>query len=109
MFATCGPMNPKKETLTPLKEVLAGLFKDPNLPFCPEDARIFQVWDEVVGPAIAQNAKPLWIKNGRLRVKVYAPIWLQELTYLEKTIQEQLNLKLGRPAIKKIEFRLATE
>jgi len=100
-------MNPKNETLTPIKEILNRLFKDPNLPFCPEDALIFQVWEEVVGPAIAQNAKPLWIKNGRLRVKVYAPIWLQELGYLEKDIQARLNEKLGRPAIKKIEFRLA--
>ncbi|RPI77821.1 MAG: DUF721 domain-containing protein [Desulfobacteraceae bacterium] len=102
-------MNPKKESLTPLKEVLAGLFKDPNLAFCPEDALIFQVWEEVVGSAIAANAKPLWIKNGRLRVKVYASIWLQELGYLEKDIQARLNEKLGRPAIKKIEFRLARE
>jgi hypothetical protein len=102
-------MNPKKETLTPIKEIIAHLFKDPNLPFCPEDARIFQVWDEVVGPAIAGNAKPLWIKNGRLRVKVYAPIWLQELGYLEKDIQVRLNEKLGRQAVKKIEFRLALE
>ncbi|MGD2125378.1 MAG: DUF721 domain-containing protein [Desulfobacteraceae bacterium] len=99
----------KKRTLTPLKDILASLLGDAKLPFNPDDAHIWRVWDEVVGPAIARNAQPLWIKEGRLRVKVSDPIWLQELGFVEGTIREKLNTKLARKAVDRIEFRLRSK
>jgi predicted nucleic acid-binding Zn ribbon protein len=94
------------DSLTPLKDVIANLLSDGTLPFNPDDARIWSVWDEVVGPAISRNASPSWIKNGRLRVRVSDPIWLQELEFLEASIREKLNTKLGRKTIGRIEFRI---
>lgn len=99
-------MQDKKEPLTPLKDILSGLFNSPNLPFNPDDARIWKVWDDAVGPAIARNARPSWIKKGRLRVVVSDPIWLQELEFVGDTIKEKVNKELGRKAVKRIEFRL---
>jgi len=99
----------KKDTrasLTPLREVIASLLSDPSLPFTPEDALLWKVWDEAVGSAVARNAQPLWIRKGLLRVKVSDPIWLQELSLAESSIRENLNERLGRRAVKKIEFRL---
>jgi predicted nucleic acid-binding Zn ribbon protein len=60
----------------------------------------------VVGPPIARNAQPLWIRKGTLRVKVSDPIWLQELSLAGEVIKDKLNAKLGRRAVEKIEFRL---
>lgn len=102
-------MDKKKDTLVPLKDVIASLFSDAQLPFNPDDARIWKVWDEVVGAPIAKNAQPLWIKNGRLRVKVSDPIWLQELEFVGETIKEKLNRELGRNAVEKVEFRLGNK
>ena len=99
-------MDKKKRALTPLKDIMAHLFRDTKLPFNPDDAHIWKVWDKVVGPAISKNAQPLWIKDGRLRVKVTDPIWLQELGFMEPTIRKKLNTTLGRKAVEKIEFRL---
>jgi predicted nucleic acid-binding Zn ribbon protein len=96
----------KPPTLTSLKEIIADLLGSTNLPFNPEDATIWRVWDEVAGETIARNAQPLWIRNGRLRVKVSDPIWLQELSFMEETIRNKLNERLGRKAVEKIEFRL---
>jgi predicted nucleic acid-binding Zn ribbon protein len=98
----------RKESLTPLKDILSALLSDTKLPFNPQDATIWKIWDEVVGPAIARNAQPLWIKDKRLRVKVSDPIWLQELSYLEVTVREKLNARLARQAVDKIEFRLSS-
>jgi predicted nucleic acid-binding Zn ribbon protein len=98
--------NRRKDSLTPLKDILSALLTDSKLPFNPEDATIWKVWDEVVGPGIARNAQPLWIKDRRLRVKVSDPIWLQELSYLEASVRQKLNARLGRQAVEKIEFRL---
>ena len=92
-----------------LKYVLSSLFSDSKLPFNPDDARIWKEWEGAVGAAIAKNAQPEWIKNGKLRVKVSDPIWLQELGFVEQTIKEKLNQKLGRRAVEKIEFRLGSK
>ena len=99
-------MNEKKDTLAPLKDVIRGLFKDESLPFNPDDARIWEVWEEVAGEAVAKNARPIWIKKGLLKVNVSDPIWLQELKFAGETIRSNLNQKLGRIAVQKIEFRL---
>jgi hypothetical protein len=37
------------------------------------------------------------------------PIWLQELRFVEKTMRDKLNEKMGRKAIEKIEFRLGSK
>jgi predicted nucleic acid-binding Zn ribbon protein len=102
-------MTKKKDTLVPLKDIIASLFSDSKLPFNPDDARIWEEWEGAVGTAIAKNAQPLWIKNGKLRVKVSDPIWLQELGFVEGTIKEKLNKRLGRRAVERIEFRLSTK
>ena len=98
----------KNPTLTSLKDIMADLLGSTSLPFNPEDATIWKIWDEVVGPGIARNAQPLWIKDRRLRVKVSDPIWLQELSYLEASVRQKLNARLGRQAVEKIEFRLSS-
>ena len=101
-------MNKKDSTLTPLKDIISNLLTDSGLPFNPNDARIWEIWDEVVGPEISKNAQPSWIKKGRLRIKVSDPIWLQELEFTGETIRDRLNKKLGRKAVEKLEFRLGT-
>jgi predicted nucleic acid-binding Zn ribbon protein len=99
-------MGEAKNSLTPLKDVITNLLSDGTLPFNPDDARIWRVWEGVVGPAISRNARPSWIKNGKLKVRVSDPIWLQELEFVEESIREKLNTKLGRKAIYRIEFRI---
>lgn len=100
------PMVEHKSSLTPLKEIVEKLFQRGELPFDIEDAKVWQVWEEVVGRPVSSHATPLWIKNRLLRVKVCDPIWLQELRFQEQEIREKLNLRLGKQAVDKIEFRL---
>ncbi len=99
-------MGKDKESLTPLKNIIAALLEDGTLPFKPEDAHIWEEWDRVVGPAISDNARPSRINNGTLRVRVSNAIWLQELKFMEEDIRRKLNKTLGREALKKIEFRV---
>ena len=96
---------PQKE-LTPIGDIVANLLTDGTLPFNPNDVDIWKVWDEVVGQTISESARPSRIKKGCLRVTVSDPIWLQELKFLESTIREKLNKKLGRTAIERIDFRV---
>jgi predicted nucleic acid-binding Zn ribbon protein len=98
-------MPEKKDTLTPLKDIISGLLKNDDLPFNPADAQIWATWEEAVGKAIAGHARPSWIKNGCLRVIVSDSIWLQELEYVKDTIIEKVNEKLRRNAIQRIDLR----
>ena len=102
-------MEKDTNSLIPLKDVIANLLSDGALPFNPDDSNIWRVWDGVVGPAISKNARPLWIKDGKLKVTVSDPIWLQELQFVEEDIRKKLNGKLGRKAVEKIEFRVGAQ
>ena len=99
-------MGADNNSLTPLKNILKNMFGDESLPFNVDDARIWTIWGEAVGPAISKNARPSWIKDKKLRVIVRDPIWLQELQFVEQEIRKKLNNKLGREAIRKIDFRV---
>lgn len=102
-------MGDNKKSLTSLKDIIGNLLSNGSLPFNPDDADIWNFWDEVVGSAISKNARPSRIRNGMLRVTVLDPIWLQELQFIGEGIREKLNDKLGRNAVKRIEFRIGPE
>lgn len=99
-------MNKRNEPFTSLRDVISDILSDKDLPFNPKDGLIWKVWDDVVGPIVSKYAQPSWIRDGSLRVKVSDPIWLQEIRFLEGSIVEKINRKLGRRAVEKIEFRL---
>ncbi len=99
-------MSEEKNTLTPLKNIIAELLRGGKLAFNPDDAKIWEVWEDVVGTAVSRNTRPSWIKDCRLRVTVSDPIWLQELKFVEETIKDKLNKRLGRKAVEKIDFRI---
>jgi predicted nucleic acid-binding Zn ribbon protein len=98
----------KKESMTALKDILQGLLSSSALKFNPADAEIWEVWDEVVGSAIAEHAQPSNITKKKLRVHVAEPIWLQELEFVADNIRDKLNDKLGRMAVEKVIFRLGS-
>lgn len=101
-------MPEKKDTMTPLKDILDGLLSGTKLPFNPADSEIWDIWDEVVGSTISEHAQPSNIKNKKLKVNVAEPIWLQELEFVAETIKEKINKKLGRNAVDKIIFRIGS-
>ena len=98
----------KKDSMVPLKDILKGLLAGSNLKFNPADAEIWEIWDEVVGPAIAEHAQPSNITKKQLKVHVAEPIWLQELEFVAEMIKDKLNQKLGRNAVEKVIFRLGS-
>lgn len=98
-------MKKRESSLTPMKDVLSGLFGDGVLPFDPADAALWKIWPSVVGDAAAAHARPLWIKDGILKVAVTEPVWLNELRFASEEIRSSLNAVLGRRAVRQIQFR----
>ena len=68
--------------------------------------RVWQLWDEVVGRTIAENARPAAFKGRLLLVHVASSPWIHQLQFLKKDIIEKLNAALGQDLIKDIKFKI---
>jgi hypothetical protein len=89
-----------------IKGVIDDIFTTSVLPINLDDAKIWEVWDGVVGKRVAKHARPSQINKGALIVKVSDSVWLQELEFMAETIREGLNSTLQRTAVKKIRFKV---
>lgn len=74
----------------------------------PGAAAIWRVWDEAVGPQIAQRAQPIRMRGHTLLVAVSSAPWMQELQLLKRTVLSELNARLATPLIADLHFVLAT-
>jgi len=77
--------------------------------FRPADmqlAGVWQIWDQTVGPAIAENARPLAFKQKLLLVQVSSPVWIQQLRFLKADLIAKLNQALGEACIEDIKFKV---
>ena len=68
--------------------------------------QICAIWDEVVEPAIADNARPAAINNAILLVHVTSSPWLHQLQFLKKDILAKLNAALDAPVIDDLLFKI---
>lgn len=70
---------------------------------------VFSHWEEAVGPAIADHARPLSLRGEVLVVAVPDPAWATQLRFLEKDILERLSEAAGTPVAARIEVRVRPE
>jgi predicted nucleic acid-binding Zn ribbon protein len=85
-----------------LREVLARLGANRDLAEC----RLWEVWDDVVGPGVARNAQPLRFASQRLVVSVKSTGWMQELSMLREELTSRLNDRVGQRLVNEIFFVL---
>lgn len=85
--------------------ILSNLLQDNGYAQKLREHRAWQIWDKVVGPQIAQHARPLRIREGVLEVRVDQPIWMQQLRLMAPQILGKLNRALGEELIREIFWR----
>lgn len=68
--------------------------------------RVWEVWEEAVGAAVARKARPQRIRNGKLFVITSNSTYLQELQFAKARIKEAVNQRLGAAVVKDIFFVL---
>src|SRR3989441_9835015 len=87
-------------------EVLGALL--PHLPIAGrvQEYRVWEVWEEAVGEAVARKARPRKIRNGRLVVIASNSAYLQELQFYKAQIKDAVNQRLGAAVVKDIFFAL---
>ncbi len=68
-------------------------------------ARVQEIWDRTVGPAIASAARPTAERHGILTVTCAASVWAQELDLMAGELVVNLNAALGEEAIRDLRCR----
>jgi hypothetical protein len=71
-----------------------------------QECRVWEVWEEAVGEAVARKARPSKIQNGRLFVMASNSAYLQELQFYKARIKDAVNQRLGTAVVKDIFFVL---
>jgi hypothetical protein len=89
-----------------IKTILEGLFKEEKLDQVIKVCRVFEVWNDAVGPRTARHSQPKRFHDHVLWVTVDNSTWMQELKFLEAKIRDQMNQHIGAPVIEKIRFQL---
>jgi predicted nucleic acid-binding Zn ribbon protein len=68
-------------------------------------ARVQEVWEDAVGPAIADAARPTAEREGVLTVVCAAAVWAQELNLMAEVMLARLNAAMGAEQIRELRCR----
>jgi predicted nucleic acid-binding Zn ribbon protein len=64
---------------------------------------IWNRWREIVGPAVADHARPRSLRDGTLRISVDEPAWATHLRYLSNDIVRRVGEVAGAGIVTTIE------
>jgi len=97
----------KKGAPTRIGDAVASFIREHGLTERIERAQILIDWNSLVGPQIAGVTVPRTVtEDGTLFVGVKTHGWMQELSMRERELLARINVKPGRPAVKKIRWEL---
>ncbi len=71
-----------------------------------ELTKVWALWDEAVGSAIAENTRASAFKGSLLIVHVSSSTWVQHLHFLKGDLIRKVNQALGKNLIKEIKFKV---
>lgn len=97
----------KKTHPKPIADILSSLFaNDLKLRDKAKQYQLWEHWDQVVGPKLAQHAQPIQMQGDTLLVSVTSPSWLQELQMMQTQLLEKIRAKMPEGKIGGIKFIL---
>lgn len=71
--------------------------------------RLLAAWAEIVGPAVAANARPVSIRRQRLVVATASPVWAQTLAFERHHILKKLRHRFPDFPCQDIQFSMAQQ
>jgi predicted nucleic acid-binding Zn ribbon protein len=96
----------KSKAFEPVNTVLERVLGSLNLGLKVKQYRIWDVWNSVVGEAIARQAQPQQMRAMVLWVTVSSSTWMQQLEFMKRQIIERINERVGETVISDIRFRI---
>jgi predicted nucleic acid-binding Zn ribbon protein len=97
----------KRGTLQPLAPVVEQVLHQAGLGRVMLLGRLQQQWEAMVGPQIAAVTHPEGLRGRVLFVTVSDAIWLQQLTFYQAQLLQNIRQGLGEASIARLHFTLA--
>lgn len=72
-------------------DILDGLIKTTELGHVFKQARIWEEWEDLVGPKLAPYVRPISIKDKVLRVEAVGAVWMHRVVYRKWTLVRRVN------------------
>ena len=69
---------------------------------------VFEIWNQIVGASVSQNAQPTAFKGKLLLVEVNSSVWMQQLQFLKEDIIGKINATIGETVVEDIKFKIGT-
>ncbi|WP_448381617.1 DUF721 domain-containing protein [Gloeomargarita sp.] len=90
--------------LAPLGGILERLHQGATWEQVRQWQELLRLWAEVVGPTVARQTQPLYIRRQVLYVATRSPVWAQNLAFERHRLLQRLNPHLPQP-LQDIRFR----
>jgi predicted nucleic acid-binding Zn ribbon protein len=89
----------KKSNSQSLGEAIREMLKEYNLESRFDEMDAVKLWPDIVGEMIDRHTKNIYIRSGKLFVKLDSPALKNELMYARTRIKEAINKKAGKEII----------
>lgn len=86
----------------PISQSLQHLIGDLGIGTRLSERRALLLWEEVVGPEVAQATQPEKVSRGSLHVRVKTATWRHALLFHREEIRLKLNQRLGEDLVRQI-------
>lgn len=96
----------KSKKWVPLKDALSETLGRMGFKTKIRQYKLWRDWEEIVGPAIALNTRPLRWQGSVLLVGVKHSSWMQELAFLKSEIIEKIKAHIPHIKISDIRFEV---
>jgi predicted nucleic acid-binding Zn ribbon protein len=103
------PMNEhrkNRKNFAPLSEVIDKVLRQCRPQQDQALLKVWEIWDQAVGAAIAPNARPVAFNGSVLLVHVASATWLHHLHFLEREMISKLNAVLGDGKVQAIKLKV---
>jgi len=90
--------------LTQISSILQDNINKPELLRRLKKEKVCLLWEEIVGPKIAEKTKATSFKEGILFVGVASPTWANQLSFLKESLISKINELNGEFIVKDIRF-----
>lgn len=95
-----------RKNFAPIGEVLHKVLRQCRPQQDQALLQVWEIWDRIVGAAIAPNARPAAFNGNVLLVHVASATWLHHLRFLEREMIAKLNAVLGDGKVKAIKLKV---
>ncbi|GAB3328499.1 hypothetical protein GCM10027429_03570 [Marivirga atlantica] len=96
------PASVRKSDASPLKDVIQDMVEAYNLNKKFDQTNIVNLWPKLMGKAIANRTKSVFVKDQKLFVTVESSVLKQELNMNKAQIIELYATELGKVLIKEV-------